>query len=432
MSLLIDSKAQFLSRAAEVGIGQALIDALVRSEINMMSKLAYWVGQPGVPLDEAKYDAAVRAVLGSDPSIGDSAALKRLIFEAQAIAIQSLKNAVEAPGTESSTPKKIPQAEKEARLADLRTRITGILIEGVNEPAVSFFEQTQHQYEQRTIKYLAPEKCPSREFEIVQMKPVKQLIVHGGNVVVGEASSMPDSTVNSSLLVQQAFIRRALAYEFSDLISFSVSQKYIDTLFRHMTREAPAGYRQMSLQQVIQADKAVFAKLAEVGAAIRRDSLGVRPLDRSVVDALHSYEVSFHLFPLAIPEKVKTGEWRESPYWNNQSKRDKGSKGDRREDKGKGKGKRKAKGKRSEHLSTWMPPGLKGGRPVDKDGKAICFNYNLNNCSAAEPGQDCARGRHVCCKCFEVHPFVEAHKSNAPGSRGPTDSHAWRQRRGAR
>ncbi|CAK9021901.1 unnamed protein product, partial [Durusdinium trenchii] len=257
------------------------------------------------------------ALLGAAPSIGDSAALKRLLFEAQALTIQSLKNAVEAPGTESSTPKRIPQAEKEARLAALRARITGLIIEGVNEPAISLFEQTQHQYEQKTVKYLPPERCPSREFEIVQMKPVKQLVVHGGSVMVGETLAMPDTTVNSSLLVQQALIRRAFPYEFSDLISFQISQKYIGTLFRHMSREAPPGYRQVTLQK---ADKAVFAKLAELGPAIRRNAAGDRPLDVKIMEALQSYEVSFYLFPLAIPEKPSRQDWKEFPYWHNRLK----------------------------------------------------------------------------------------------------------------
>lgn len=411
MSLLIDCKVQFETRAVEVGLGRPLITALTGQGPDTLSKLAYWIGQPGVPLDDDKFDRAVQALTGSAPSIGDAASLKRLLFEAQALTIQSLKNTVEAPGTESSTPKRIPIAEGESRLAALRTRITGLIIEGVNEPAVSLFEQTQHQYEQKTIKYLPPEKCPSREFEIVQMKPVKQLVVHGGNVVVGETLSMPDTTVNSSLLVQQAFIRRALAYDFSDLISFSVSQRYIDTLFRHMTGEAPPGYRQVTLCQVIQADKAVFAKLAELGSGIRRNAAGNRPLDARIMEALQSYEVSFHLFPLAIPERPLKQDWKESPYWRNQAEGDKGGKGDH--DKGKGKGKHKSKGKRTEHFATWMPPGLKGGKPSDKDGKPICFNYNLNNCNAAEPGGECPRGRHICCKCFEVHPYADVHKQDA-------------------
>ena len=75
--------------------------------------------------------------------------------------------------------------------------------------------------------------------------------------------------------------------------------------------------------------------------------------------------------------------------------------------KGKGKGK-KGKGKkgRESHVQTWVPPRLRGGKPVDSSGQPICFNYNLEGCEAARPGQSCPRGLHVWCKCFKVHPFT--------------------------
>ena len=126
------------------------------------------------------------------------------------------------------------------------------------------------------------------------MKPVKQLVVRGGSVVVGETMAMPDTTVNSSLHVQQALIRHALAYEFLGLISFHVSQRYIDTLFRHMTREAPSGYRQVTLRQV-------FWQSWQ-SSDLRSDKPpGNRP-DHG----------AFYLFPLATPEKPFK-QWKESP-----------------------------------------------------------------------------------------------------------------------
>ena len=83
MSLLIESKAQFTARAKEVGVSDALVTNLAAAGIDRLSKLAYWVGQPGVALDDDKFDAAIRAAnLGAAPSIGDAASLKRLLFEA--------------------------------------------------------------------------------------------------------------------------------------------------------------------------------------------------------------------------------------------------------------------------------------------------------------------------------------------------------------
>ena len=397
MSILIDSEAQFDSRANEIGVPSSVVTALKNNGLNTMSKMAYWVGQPGSPLDETALSQQLQSVTGARPSVGEVASVKRLVFESQAFTLQVLKSAIEAPGSDAATPKKIPPAEKEARLAALRAKVTGLLWEGVNEPAISLFEQTMHQYENKAIKHIPPEKAISREFEIMNAKVGKQLVIEGGGVVIRDSTSIPDSTVNSSLSIQQAFIRRALAYEFADLISFEASQRYLDALFRHLSREPPPGYRCATLAQILSADKAVFGKLAELGTNVRKDASGVRPLDQKLKDALESYEVSFYLMPMVERPKPNPFE-RVQPYHYDNP----GHKG-----KGKGKGK---KGKKGNHAATWVPPLLRGGRPVDEQGNPICFNYNLEGCGAAQPGQSCPRGRHICCKCFEVHPFSSVHK----------------------
>ena len=74
--------------------------------------------------------------------------------------------------------------------------------------------------------------------------------------------------------------------------------------------------------------------------------------------------------------------------------------------KSKGKGKRKTKG---EHVQTWVPPKLRGGRPTNPAGSPSCFNYNLEGCDGAQPGSASPRGLHICCKCFKAHPFTGNH-----------------------
>ena len=397
MSILVDSEAQFDSRAKEIGVPDPVLGALKANGLNTMSKMAYWVGQPGSPLDETALARELQTVTGARASVGELAAMKRLVFESQAFTLQVLKSAIEAPGSDSATPKKIPPAEKEARLAALKAKVTGLLLEGVNEPAIALFEQTMHQYENKAIKHIPPEKAISREFEIMNAKVGKQLVIEGGGVVIRDSTSIPDSTVNSSLAVRQAFVRRALAYEFADLISFEASQRYLDALFRHLSREPPPGYRCVTLSQVLSADKAVFGKLAELGTNVRKDATGVRPLDQKLKEVLESYEVSFYLMPMAEKPRPILND-RSQPYQN-----------DYNDKKGKAKGKGK-KGKKQGHITTWVPPLLRGGKPVDDQGNPICFNYNLEGCSAAQPGQTCPRGRHICCKCFEVHPFTSVHK----------------------
>ena len=56
-----------------------------------------------------------------------------------------------------------------------------------------------------------------------------------------------------------------------------------------------------------------------------------------------------------------------------------------------------------------MPAKLRGGTPVDGDGKSICFGYNLGTCHEKQ----CKKGRHVCCHAgCQVTPFLTMEKPN--------------------
>ena len=286
MSLLIESTAQFRARANEIGLTAPVRDALIGSGLDTMSKLAFWVNQPGTSVDDAVITNAANGVVGGPVTVGDLAAIKRLHFESQAFTLQALKNSIDGPGSDVMVPKKIPLAEKESRLNDIRLRLTGISISGPLEPATSLLEHTMHQHETKTIKYLAPEKCYSREHEIKHAKPSRSLQVEGGTIAMKDGTSIPSETVFTSLQFQQAMTRRAIAYDFAQLMSFDISRRYCDMLLKHLNREPPPGYSATSLSQLIKADQQVWAKLSEAGSDIRRNNAGEYPLDRLIIQTL--------------------------------------------------------------------------------------------------------------------------------------------------
>ena len=412
MALLVESRAQFRSRAVEIGLTVGVIDAFVNGGIDTMTKMAFWVNQPGTTTDEAALTRSTNAMLGRDPTVAEVTGIKILHFESQAFTLQSLKNSIEGPGSDVTQPKKIPLAEKEARLTEIRGRLNGVDISGPLEPATALFEHAVHQRETKVLKYLPPEKCYSREHEIKHAKPAKNLQIEGGTLTLKEGSAIPSESVYTSLQFQQAMTRRALAYDFAQLISFDVSRRYCDKLLRHLDREPPPGYMATSLGQLIKADQQVWAKLAEAGSNIRRDGAGVLPLDNLLIQTLESYEIAFYLLPMVSNSSSSgayyKGAGKESVTYRPQPY---GHYDDR---KGKGKGK-KGKGKkgREGHVQTWVPPRLRGGKPVDASGQPICFNYNLEGCDAAKPGQSCPRGLHICCKCYKMHPFTGNHEPDS-------------------
>ena len=404
MSLIIDSTAQFRSRADEVGMLAATRDAFIAAGLNTMSKLAFWINQPGTTVDEATINAALAAIIGGPPTVGDLAAVKRLHFESQAFTLQALKNSIDGPGADTMQPKKIPLAEKESRMVAIKTRLTGIALEGPLEPSTSLLEQAVHQHETKTIKYLPPERCYSREHEIKFAKPAKTLQVEGGTIAFKENATIPSESIYTSLQFQQAMTRRAIAYDFAELISFDVSRRYSDMLLRHLTREPPPGYHATTLAQLIKADQHVWAKMSEAGSEIRRNAAGDLPLDALIIRCLESYEISFFLLPMVASSSGQTYSDRSNPYED----------GHQKGKKGKGKGKRKTKG---EHVQTWVPPKLRGGKPTNPAGHPICFNYNLDGCDAAQPGSACPRGLHICCKCFKNHPFTGNHEAEGKANK---------------
>ena len=56
MSLLLESEAQFSSRAREVGLSEQVVNSLRQAGAGTLSKLAFSVGQPGQPISSQDVD----------------------------------------------------------------------------------------------------------------------------------------------------------------------------------------------------------------------------------------------------------------------------------------------------------------------------------------------------------------------------------------
>lgn len=402
MTSLADSTAHFDVRAAEYQVPTILHQRLIAAGISTLGQLAFAFARPGQEYTDQQFvDWLTEVNLGTAPPMGATAAVRRLHFEAEVIITASLKAAVENPTSDTSTPKPIPQAEKNARMRTLRANLTGVNIEGALEPANALIEECIQQYDNKVLKYIEPARCVSREAELLSVKTDKKLQLNQNSVLMlKESSKVPDADTNSAFALLQCFKRRGLAYEFAQLISYTEHERYTDALFRHLSEEPPPGYAATTMTQLLRADRQVFLYLARTVADIRPDAAHVKPLDTKIHEALRDYHTSFHLMPLPMTQNY--GAWKanqdsvkENP-WENR--------------KGKGKSKNKGKG------SSMAPRGMVGCVGRDNKGRSICFNYNLSECKGAADGAACSRGRHVCFKanCFKPHQFCKAHASEMP------------------
>ena len=391
MSSIQDSKAHFRARAEEYGIDLATVNLLELNGVTTLSHLAFAISRPGQEVDEQKFNDWVVALNGGNPlSMGLTAGLRRLHFEAEIILTSVLKASIEEPVGDTATPKPTPVAERNARIRQMRTDLPGIIIEGDGEPSRTLVDECVHQHETKVLRYIEPAKCHSRESEVVNSKTEKKLKVDSNTLAIRESRSVPDESILNAYNLQRCLKRRGLAYHFAGLISFTAHERYVEALMRHLTLEPPPNFQAVTLNQILRADKEVWLYMSKNVENIRADPAGDKPLDKAMMEALRDYSTAFHLLPL-----VKEQTWH-------------GGKGKNDDIPGKGRGKGK-KGKAAG--ANAAPRGFAGCTGRDNKNRPICFDYNINDCPHAAHGASCRKGRHVCFKigCHKPHQYHVAH-----------------------
>ena len=166
--------------------------------------------------------------------------MRRLHFEAEVVITSSVRSSVEAT---DAVPRPVPIAEKNARLEQLRNRFQGLNIHGTGEPSHCLLDECCAQFESRTLKYIEPARCTSRENEITASKSDKKLRSDAGSLSIKEAKSVPDEAISTTFHLSMCLRRRGLAYEFSNLISFRAHELYVERLMKHLTSEPPVEFQ---------------------------------------------------------------------------------------------------------------------------------------------------------------------------------------------
>ena len=273
------------------------------------------------------------------------------------------------------------------------------------EPSHQLIDFFSQQWEAKQLEYVSPEKCTRREWEIMRGKSKKQLSLDNEKLLIEGEKSVPDQPVTSSeLLILESMRRRGVAMACVDIVSWEIHEGYLQKLFSHLRADPPENFMQVTIQQVMRADRQVFMYLIKEDVSLRRLPDKTLQMDTMIMEALRSYEVSFHLVPLPkaaapIVKAPKDGAWNSDPdHWTPIVAP---------YHKGKGKGK-KGKGKKPINV---LPKALqhKDNLSQDDHGRRLCFNFNLGKCDQAAHGAQCRNGFHLCCRkgCFALHPVSE-------------------------
>ena len=336
-------------------------------------------------------------------SVADIAGAKRLLFESQTMVLAALQDSVNAP--DSSSIKKVPNAERETKMRSLKNRLNGLLIEGPLEPGHSLLDLAASMYQQNEIRYIPPEKSVSRTHEVLTQKsPSKMLDISSESLIIKEKTEVQDMVVSSALQVQESLQRRGLALVFADLVQHANYTRYLTTLFSHLHREPPAGYSRCSVSQIVAADKLVWQALLEEGVQPKRDDAGVLALDTKLLSTLESYRVSFSLLPL-IAKKEGPGNIQKKNKPQQPWSSGKGAVATTQKPWLKQKGGKKG-GKSKQRVPSHI---FKlGGTASNPEGEPICFGFNWEGgCSEAADGAKCRRGLHICSKCYASHSILQ-------------------------
>ncbi len=158
-----------------------------------------------------------------------------------------------------------------------------------------------------------------------------------------------------------------------DIISWEVHERYLQKLFSHLRMDPPESFAKVTIQQVMRAGRQVFMFMIKEDVNLRRLPDNTLQMDTMIMEALKSYEVSFHLVPLPKTAAPVVKTVKGGGAWN--ADQEHGTPAIAPYHKGKGKGK-KGKGKKQINV---LPKALQHKDNVSQDdlGRRLCVNLNL-------------------------------------------------------
>ena len=275
-SSLIHPTAALRDRATKAGLSAEEVQAILDNNVTSIAQMAFAITPPRTSPTEQQ----VRDFYQDRTAInmGTITSTKLLLFESHTLVVANIKSEVGRKDDVSSHCV-LPTAERDRRIQDQQRRLTGLRVKGDKEVAFSAYDLVFTMLEKDTLTYLHPEKFVTRRFELAQKKPPKQLALDNESLTVKEHPVDHTCSTRTELELVQAFRRSALAFDLVGLISYETMNSYHGEPLSHLQEDAPPGYSNTTVVQVLRADRAAFLYLAEVITSLKRTSNGDLPLE---------------------------------------------------------------------------------------------------------------------------------------------------------
>ena len=390
---LIDSSAEFESRCRDVCGDTTLLERLKAAGIGSFPSLAFACGTPQTPPTELEFASFAERVNGAGVPLGTSAQLRRLHFEAITLVVAHLKQQAIADPAEAV--KKLPLAEKQARIEDQKLRLKGVLLEDEMQPSHSLIDACAHMIEQNHVTWIPPSKCTKRDQELkVGFKDrSKFLVAAEGGVTLAPAASNLTADCQTPLQLQWCLQRRGLALDLNHVISWETHERWVAFLMQSLAQEVPSGYANISVDQILKADCELFLLVSKDIKRVKVGPDGTMEADVALNKLKTHPRVTMHLLPLRSPGKA-TG--------SNQVPNDVPEFADAPTRPKKRRTLDNKRGLMAPVKTTTMPPELKAcPYYTDANGRRSCWGFNLGTCALATKGTPpaCQKGVHVCMTC---------------------------------
>ena len=298
--------------------------------------------------------------------------------------------------------RKLPAAEKMARMNRLKARLPGLPLRGPFEPPQSFIDAMMSMVDgtEGALRHVPWDVCYSREDELNGVKWLKEWTHDGHGECKDSASSTQEVhfSINSSLGLMQCLHHRGVAADLANLCKCEDHDALVQMLLQEYQRSHPTGFGKISMEQLQRADREAWRVAAEgTTSGLGPDDVGILPTTAALRPAISDSALKLLLLPLPMASsskrqvEVKTEVNAEGP----------GRKARRTQAKAKARAADKPR----------MPPRLPEkprGTSLTPEGAATCFAHNLKTCSMSSNHESngCGHSRHACTMCYNNHPYL--------------------------
>ena len=413
MATLTESKAVFDAKLKENGLDgyKLLMSGKGWTTLSTFAFASSWA--PGTGDDTAFMEQVVRPILGRNDH-QDLPKLRKLCHEAYTIVAAELRARLEGTQeADGSKTRKLPPVKRKTRWAQVKQRYPHLQIGDQLEPAHHVVDKCHSMKVEGELRYLAPHEIPTRDQEMQNVK-TEELIKKdaSGHLKAHDETKLPDADLKTDLRMRQAYMRRGLAMEVADIMTYTSHEKLVDRMFQEYQREPPMGYAQVTLKQLAEADRRAWKLMAEdLQGDLGRDTNGERLADLAVDKVLVHPAFTTLLMPLpgarssaaassGDQDTEPVGAGKRKLMKENQRLKERLREAESSQKDKKGKHQEAPVTPQVKKMPIKMPRELWGYQPMKK-GKRICYGFQLNNCTNKVQNGECAKGLHVCMKCWK-------------------------------